>query len=73
MKLAFWRRRTDRVIDTLIKAPRYSFVGLDDDLRKRTEARRQRAEQLLDRASEIVTGEDKLIIVAARARYSGRG
>lgn len=56
--LEIFRRRADELHDPalVIVPPVYKFQGQDDNLRKRTEARRRAAETLRQRASQVEAG-----------------
>lgn len=62
--MKFWRDHSDELIDTLIKPPVQIFVGLDDDLRKRTEARRKAADGIRSRAAHVESGSSVGTVLA---------
>jgi hypothetical protein len=53
------RRRTPQIEpwEALIRPPRQLYAGHDESLRKRTEARRDTAKRLRDRAALVESGE----------------
>lgn len=54
-----FRRPEDPLITTLIKRPKYTFVGCDEDLELRTRVRRAQAEARRREALQIDTRDDR--------------
>lgn len=55
----FWRRASSTTWETLIKKPRYTFVGIDEAARARAKARRELADRARREADRVSVGEDR--------------